>query len=89
MSTNTFLESISRVGESSDWYGVPYEMWGEVPLQRERLLGLAQRSVNRGKTKVRSHILSPEVTIMNPPAGRVRVWRPTLGGADGEEDAGV
>ena len=49
---NTFLESIARVGESEDWYGVEYEMWGEVPLQRERLLGLAQRSVNRGKTKL-------------------------------------
>ena len=30
--TNTFLEDIARVGEGEEWYGVPYEMWGEVPL---------------------------------------------------------
>ena len=51
-STTTFLDAIRRVGESDDWYGVPYEMWGEVPLERERLLGLVQRALNRGKTKV-------------------------------------
>jgi len=50
--TTTFLDSIARVGESSDWYGVPYEMWGEVPLQRERLLGLTQKSINMGNTKL-------------------------------------
>ena len=50
--TETFLESIARLGESEDWAGVQYEMWGEVPLQREKLLGLAQRSVNRGKAKL-------------------------------------
>ena len=50
--TNTFLEAIARVGEGEEWYGVPYEMWGEVPLQREKLLGLAQRSLNRGKTQL-------------------------------------
>ena len=27
-------------------------MWGEVPLEREKLLGMAQRSINRGKTQV-------------------------------------
>ena len=52
--TNSFLEAIARVGEGEEWYGVPYEMWGEVPLQREKLLGLAQRSINRGKTQVRT-----------------------------------
>ena len=51
-SSTTFLDAIRRVGESGDWYGVPYEMWGEVPLERERLLGLVQRALNRGKTKV-------------------------------------
>ena len=35
-----------------DWYGVPYEMWGEVPLQRERLLGMTQKAINNKKTKV-------------------------------------
>lgn len=49
--TNTFLESIARLGEDEQWYGVQYEMWGEVPLEREKLLGLAQRSINRGKSK--------------------------------------
>ena len=49
--TNTFLESIARLGEDEQWYGVQYEMWGEVPLERERLLGLAQRSINRGRSK--------------------------------------
>ena len=48
----TFLQSIARLGESEDWHGVKYEMWGEVPLQRERLLGLAQRSLNRGRTRL-------------------------------------
>ena len=51
--TTTFLDSITRVGESQDWYGVPYEMWGQVPQQREKLLGMTQRSINNGKTKVR------------------------------------
>ena len=49
--TNTFLESIARLGEDEQWYGVQYEMWGEVPLEREKLLGLAQRSLNRGRSK--------------------------------------
>ena len=49
--TNTFLESIARLGEDDQWYGVQYEMWGEVPLEREKLLGLAQRSINRGRSK--------------------------------------
>ena len=29
-----------------------WENWAEVPLQRERLLGLAQRTMNRGSSKV-------------------------------------
>ena len=29
----------------------PNQMWGEVPQERERLVGLAQRSINTGKTK--------------------------------------
>jgi len=49
---NTFMEAIDRVGESKDWYGVPYEMWGEVPLQRERLLGMTQKAINNKKTKL-------------------------------------
>ena len=32
----TFQQSINRLGEDSQWSGVKYEMWGEVPLQRER-----------------------------------------------------
>ena len=55
--TTTFLDSIARVGESEEWYGVPYEMWGEVPQQREKLLGLTQRSINMGNTKV-SHCMA-------------------------------
>ena len=45
------FHSNSRLGEDEQWYGVQYEMWGEVPLERERLLGLAQRSVNRGRSR--------------------------------------
>ena len=51
-SSTTFMDAIARVGESKDWYGVPYEMWGEIPQQRERLLGMVQKSVNNGNTKV-------------------------------------
>ena len=29
-STNTFMESLERVGEGDQWYGVSYEMWGQV-----------------------------------------------------------
>ena len=50
--TTTFMDSLARVGEGHQWYGVRYEMWGQVPLEREKLLGLAQRSINNGKTKV-------------------------------------
>ena len=28
--TNTFMESLERVGEGDQWYGVSYEMWGQV-----------------------------------------------------------
>ena len=51
-STTTFQDAINRVGESEDWYGVPYEMWGEIPQQRERLLGMVQKSLNDGKTQL-------------------------------------
>ena len=50
--TTTFMDSLARVGEGHQWYGVSYEMWGQVPLEREKLLGLTQRSINNGKTKV-------------------------------------
>ena len=53
--SNTFLDSISRVGEGEDWISLPpyaWENWAEVPLQREKLLGLAQRTMNREKAKV-------------------------------------
>ena len=50
--TTTFMVSLARVGEGKYWYGVRYEMWGQVPLEREKLLGLAQRSINNGKTKL-------------------------------------
>ena len=29
-STNTFMESLERVGEGDQWYGVSYEMWGQL-----------------------------------------------------------
>ena len=88
VTTNTFLEAIARVGESSDWYGVPYEMWGEIPQQRERLLGLAQRSVNRGKTKVSCSQSETQYAVLRPAARHLRVRGPALGGAHGQEDAG-
>ena len=50
--TTTFIDSLARIGEGKQWYGVSYEMWGQVPLEREKLLRLAQRSINNGKTKV-------------------------------------
>ena len=57
---NTFFESIERVGEDKNYKGpqgpnillhVPLEIWAHVPLEREKLLGLAQRSINRKKSK--------------------------------------
>ena len=56
--TTTFMDSLARVGEGKQWYGVRYEMWGQVPLEREKLLGLAQRSINNGKTKVNEELSS-------------------------------
>ena len=53
--TSTFLEAGARLGEGAAWRSVPprdWENWAEVPLQRERLLGLAQRTMNRGSSKV-------------------------------------
>ena len=59
---NTFMESIQRVGEDQFHDGpsgarsplgpIHSEIWAHVPLERERLMGLAQQSINRGKTKV-------------------------------------
>ena len=57
--TTTFMDSLARVGEGHQWYGVSYEMWGQVPLEREKLLGLTQRSINNGKTKVTKSTYNP------------------------------
>ena len=63
--TNTFLESIARLGEGEQWYGVQYEMWGEVPLEREKLLGMAQRSINRRDIQAQSlPLIGPLRTLM-------------------------
>ena len=54
-SSNTFLDSVARVGEDAEWQSVPpqgWENWAEIPLERERLMGLAQRTMNRGKAKL-------------------------------------
>ena len=40
-STNTFMESLERVGEGDQWYGVSYEMWGQVG---DRELGTRYRT---------------------------------------------
>jgi len=50
--TTTFSDSIAAVGEDAGWYGTSYETWAEIPKERLRLLGLAQKAVNEGKTKV-------------------------------------
>ena len=50
--TSTFTDAIARLGEDDQWFSNPFELWGEVPLEREKLLGLAQRSINTGKSKV-------------------------------------
>ena len=48
---SAFLDSIAAVGEDADWLGTSYESWAEIPRERLRLLGLAQKSINEGKTK--------------------------------------
>jgi len=50
-STTTFTDSILAVGENASWFGTEYESWAEIPRERLRLLGSAQRSINEGKTK--------------------------------------
>ena len=52
--TTTFIDSLARVGEGKNWYRTPYEWenWGQIPMEREKLLGLTQRAINNGKSKV-------------------------------------
>lgn len=50
--TTTFADSISAVGEDGEWFGTDMESWGEIPQERKKLLGLAQRSINSGNAKV-------------------------------------
>jgi len=47
----SFLDSIHALGEDGDWYGTEYESWAEIPKERLKLLGLAQKSINEGRTK--------------------------------------
>ena len=49
--TTTFLDSIKSVSEDSNWVGTNYESWGEMPKERLKLLGKAQKAINDGKTK--------------------------------------
>jgi len=49
---HTFQDSIKAVGEGKQyWHGTSYEDWGEIPQERARLLGLAQRALNQGNTR--------------------------------------
>jgi alkaline phosphatase D len=50
--SGTFVNSISAVGESSSYLGTSYESWGEMPQERAKLLGKAQKAINDGKAKV-------------------------------------
>lgn len=45
---NSFMDAISAVGEGVEWKGTEYETWAEVPLERLKLLGLAQKTINDG-----------------------------------------
>ena len=45
----TFHDSILAAGEDELWAGTAYESWAEIPGERLRLLGLAQRAINTGK----------------------------------------
>merc|ERR1712012_13786 len=47
---DTFREAITKVGEDDHWLGTATESWGEVPQERARLLGLAQKTLNSGST---------------------------------------
>jgi len=50
--SGTFLSSIAAVGEDSNYLGTSYENWGEIPQERAKLLGKAQKAINDGKAKV-------------------------------------
>ena len=66
--TKTFLDAITRVGEGEDWISLPpyaWENWGEVPLQREKIMGLAQRTMNRGKAKVKDSLKVSVLRFLN------------------------
>jgi len=47
---DSFHEAITKVGEDDHWLGTATESWGEVPQERARLLGLAQKTLNSGST---------------------------------------
>merc|ERR1712012_1176188 len=47
---DSFHEAITKVGEDDHWLGTGTESWGEVPQERARLLGLAQKTLNSGST---------------------------------------
>jgi len=48
---SSFQDAIAAVGEGSLWPGTSFESWGEMPQERAKLLGLAQRAINQGNTK--------------------------------------
>ena len=49
--TSSFIDSIKAIGEDWLWKGTKYESWGEMPQERLKLLGKAQKAINDDKTK--------------------------------------
>jgi len=48
---DSFPRAIASLGESEHFLGTYTESWGEIPQERAKLLGLAQRTLNSGTTK--------------------------------------
>ena len=48
------MDSLARVGEGKHWFRTPFEWenWGQIPLEREKLLGMAKRAIHRRNSEV-------------------------------------
>lgn len=83
-----FEQAISNLQES-DMSGTSYESWAEVPLERERLLRLVQKSINAGNAKAViflsgdqhwGELLQKDIPASNEHGNMARVYEVTASG---------
>ena len=48
---DNFQQAIRALGEDQNWLGTQFESWGQLPVERAKLLMLVQRAINEGKAK--------------------------------------